>query len=70
MPAVAGPTPGGITYLQACKLIRGLVGKGRVVGMDIVEITPSSDVNNITCVTAGRLILNLIGTATRAGYFQ
>ena len=53
-----------------CKLIHGLVAKGRVVGMDIVEITPKRDVNDITSVTAGRLILNLIGTAVRAGYFE
>ena len=37
--------------------------------MDVVEITPKHDVNQITCVTAGRLIVNLIGQAARAGYF-
>jgi len=68
-PAVAAPMPGGVTFLQARKLIRGLVQKGRVVGMDLVEITPRHDINNITCITAGRLIVNLIGTAVRAGYF-
>lgn len=70
MPAVAGPAPGGITYHQACKLICGLVSKGRVVGMDIVEITPSRDLNDISSITAGRLIANLIGSAVRAGYFK
>jgi agmatinase len=69
-PAVAAPMPGGVTFLQARKLIRGLVQKGRVVGMDVVEITPKDDVNSITCITAGRLIVNLIGTAVRAGYFD
>ena len=69
-PAVAAPMPGGVTFLEARKLIRGLVQKGRVVGMDLVEITPQHDVNNITCITAGRLIVNLIGTAVRAGYFE
>ena len=70
MPAVAGPAPGGVTYHQACKLIHGLVAKGRVVGMDIVEITPKRDLNDISSITAGRLILNLIGAAARAGYFE
>jgi len=69
-PAVAAPMPGGVTYLQARKLIHGLVKKGRVVGMDVVEITPRHDVNQITCITAGRLITNLIGMAVRAGYFD
>ncbi len=68
-PAVAAPCPGGVTFSQARKLIHGLVAKGRVVGMDVVEITPASDANGITCITAGRLIVNLIGMAVRAGYF-
>jgi agmatinase len=70
MPAVEGPAPGGLTFHQVRKLIHGLVKKGRVVGMDIVEITPSIDVNMISCITAGRLIVNLIGAAVRADYFD
>lgn len=70
MPAVAGPAPGGVTYAQMRTLIHGLVSKGRVVGMDIVEITPKKDVNGITAITAGRFIVNLIGKAVRAGYFR
>lgn len=69
-PGVAGPCPGGVTFHQARKLIRGLVRKGRVVGMDVVEITPRTDVNQITCITAGRLVVNMIGAAVRAGYFD
>ena len=69
-PAVAGPAPGGVTYPQMRTLIQGLVDKGRVVGMDIVEITPKRDLNAITCVTAVRLICNLIGKGVRAGYFD
>jgi agmatinase len=69
MPAVAGPAPGGVTYPQIRTLIHGLVNKGRVVGMDIVEITPKRDVNGISAITAGRIIVNLIGMAVRAGYF-
>jgi agmatinase len=58
MPAVDGPAPGGVTFVQARKLIHGLVRKGRVVGMDIVEIQPSKDTAaKLTCVTAGRLIV-------------
>ena len=70
MPAVAGPAPGGVNYSQMRTLIQGLVNKGKVLGMDIVEITPSKDVNGITAITAGRFISNLIGSAVRAGYFK
>jgi agmatinase len=69
-PGVGSRCPGGLTFMQARKLIHGLVKKGKVVGMDVVEITPSTDVNNLTCITAGRLIVNLIGAAVRAGYFE
>ncbi|MFL9925590.1 agmatinase [Herbaspirillum lusitanum] len=70
MPGVAGPAPGGVSFVQARKLIHGLVKKGRVVGMDIVEIQPARDFNQLSCMTAGRLVLNLIGSAIRAGYFD
>jgi len=69
-PGVNAPAPGGVTYLQARALIHGLVRKGRVVGMDVVEITPKHDVNKITCLTAGRLIANMVGHIVRAGYFK
>jgi agmatinase len=71
MPAVDGPAPGGVTFVQARALIHGLVQKGRVVGMDIVEIQPAKDTaTKLTCVTAGRLIVNLIGSTIKAGYFD
>lgn len=69
-PAVAGPAPGGISFHEARGLIQGLVRKGRVVGMDVVEITPAVDVNRLTAITAGRLFVNLIGTAVAEGYFD
>jgi agmatinase len=71
MPAVDGPAPGGVKFVQARQLIHGLVKKGRVVGMDIVEIQPAKDTaTKLTCVTAGRLIVNLIGSTIKAGYFD
>ncbi|MBS0418746.1 MAG: agmatinase [Proteobacteria bacterium] len=68
MPAVASPQPGGVTYTQTIRLIQGLCRKGTLVGMDIVEITPSCDLNNITCITAGHIIMNVIGAMVRAGH--
>ena len=67
-PGVAAPCPGGVGFTQARALLRGLVGKGRVVGLDVVEITPRTDVNALTCITAGRLIVNLLAAAVRAGH--
>ncbi len=70
MPAVLGPAFGGLLYPQMHKLIHGLVKKGRVVGMDVVEIAPDRDHNRQTVIAAGRLIYNLIGASVRAGYFD
>ena len=69
MPAVVAPTPGGLTWLQIRTLIHGLVKKGRVLGMDLVEIAPMHDVRNTTMVHAERLICNFIGASVRAGYY-
>ena len=38
--------------------------------MDVVEITPSTDVNRISSITAGRMFVNLMGAAVRANYFD
>ncbi len=69
MPAVMAPTPGGLSWVQIRKLIHGLVNKGRVLGMDLVEIAPMHDVGNITMVHAERLICNFIGASVRARYY-
>jgi agmatinase len=69
MPGVIAPVPGGVTFVQARAIIRHAVMKNRLVGMDIVEISPARDVGGLTAITAGRLITNAIGCAVRAGYF-
>jgi len=70
MPAVIAQTPGGLSWLQIRKLVQGLVNKGRVLGMDLVEIAPSNDVGKITMIHAERLICNFIGSCVRAGYYD
>ncbi len=69
MPAVVAQTPGGLDWIQTRALVRGLVNKGRVLGMDLVEIAPQYDVGNITMVHAERLICNFIGATVRADYY-
>jgi agmatinase len=61
MPGVMAPTPGGLRFHQVAPLLRAVARRHRVVGMDLVEVAPSFDLaNGITCVTAGRLILNVV----------
>ncbi len=66
MPGVMYQAPGGLSWVQMHKLLHGLFAKGRMVGMDIVEIAPSQDVGQTTLVHAERLICNFIGAAVRA----
>jgi agmatinase len=70
MPAVMAQSPGGLTWVQTRQLLHGLVKKGRVLGMDLVEIAPSRDVGVTTMVHAERLLCNFIGAAIRAGYYD
>lgn len=69
MPAVMAQTPGGLDWLQIRQLVHGLITKGRVFGMDLVEIAPQHDVGKITMTYAERLICNFIGAAVRADYY-
>lgn len=69
MPAVMSPAPGGLTWVQIHRLIHALVRKGRVLGMDLVEIAPSRDIGSLTMVHAESLICNFIGACVRAGYY-
>lgn len=70
MPAVLAQTPGGLDWLQTHRLIHGLVKKGRVLGMDLVEIAPKHDAGGITLIHAERLLCNFIGATVRAGYYD
>jgi agmatinase len=68
MPAVMAPTPGGLYFRQVAPLLRSVARRNRIVGMDLVEVAPSFDaVNGITCVMAGRLILNVLGASWGEG---
>lgn len=70
MPAVMAQTPGGLTWMQTRELIHGLVAKGRVLGLDLVEIAPVNDQGNISMVHAERILCNFIGATVRAGYYD
>ena len=69
MPAVTSQTPGGLNWHQIRKLIHGLVKKGRVLGIDLVEIAPMHDIGNISMIHAERLLCNFMGACVRAGYY-
>jgi hypothetical protein len=64
MPAVTAPVPGGLRFAQIAPFLRTLARKHRIVELDIVEVAPSFDsANRISCITAGRLVVNVLGAS-------
>lgn len=61
MPAVAYPTPGGLTYTQVTDLIAGVAAKARIAGFCMVEFVPSRDKSKIAAFTAARIAANVVG---------
>ena len=61
-PGVAHPVPGGLTPRQVLDFIRAAPWK--LVGMDVVELNPSLDVNNQTAILAARLLHEGMGLAS------
>ncbi len=66
MPAVAYPTPGGLTYNDVTGLIHGVGRKAKIVGFDLIEFVPGRDTNGSATFTAALILLNVIGTLAKA----
>jgi agmatinase len=68
MPGVMSPAPGGLLYHEVAPFLRTLAQRHRIVGLDVVEIAPRFDSSNaITCIMAGRLIVNVMGASWGPG---
>jgi agmatinase len=59
-PGTCVPSHGGFLYYEVTELLQGIAKKGKVVGMDLVELTPANDPSGITAILAVRIILDLI----------
>lgn len=66
-PGVNSPAFGGIDYWQATGLLWAVARRGRIVGLDMVEIAPRVDTRGLTSMLAARLMLNLLGAMIRSG---
>ncbi|WP_338610797.1 agmatinase [Pelagibacterium nitratireducens] len=65
MPGVAAPTPGGLSYTQTIDLVAGASRRGKIVGFDLVELTPTIDPSGLSALTASRILVNAIGRVVR-----
>jgi agmatinase len=63
-PGTGTPEPGGFGYYEAKALLRAVAQRGRLIGMDVVEVSPLYDgPGQLTAMHATRLILDTIGAA-------
>jgi agmatinase len=55
----------GLSYFDVIDLIAGVASKARIVGLDLVELVPERDLQNIGAICAARIICNAIGCAAK-----
>ena len=55
------PSHGGFYYYEVLELIDGIIKRGSVVGLDLVEVAPDYDLTNSTSTLAAQLLMNTIG---------
>ena len=60
-PGTGTPSHGGFTYYEVLELIDGLTRRGRIVGIDLVEVAPDYDHSGTTTILAAQILLNTIG---------
>src|SRR5947208_710211 len=60
-PGTGTPSHGGFLYYEVLELLQGLVKRGEVIGMDLVEVAPDYDPTRITCFLAAQLLMNFLG---------
>lgn len=65
-PGTSAPLPGGLDYREVTGIFRALSRQCTFAGIDIVEHFPSLDVRDMTSMTLGRLLCNLIGSVARS----
>jgi agmatinase len=66
-PGVLFPSPGGLTFDETADLVKGIAQKGSIVGINLFEVRPELDTNNLTASTGAQLIINFIGTLAHSG---
>jgi len=62
-PGQSYPQPGGLTYLDMRDALIGVAKKGKVVGVDLVCISPINDCSQMTTHAAAELLLNFLSAA-------
>ena len=60
-PGTGTPSHGGFLYYEVLELLDGLVRRQKIVGLDLVEVSPDHDPSGGTQILAAQLLMNLVG---------
>jgi agmatinase len=66
-PGVLFASPGGLTFDETTDLVGAIARRGPIVGLNLFEVRPELDINNLTASTGAQLIINFIGTLAHCG---
>ena len=61
-PGVSVPTPCGLNPVELTFFIKKILVQSKIIGCDIVELSPSFDINNITANLAARLFKEILAS--------
>ncbi|GAB6876242.1 arginase family protein [Thermaerobacter litoralis] len=56
-PGTSSPEPGGLSYEEVREILRRAAARGRIVGIDVVEVNPYLDPGGVTALLAARLAI-------------
>ena len=60
-PGTGTPSHGGFLYYEVLEFLDGLTKRGKVIGVDLVEVAPDYDQSGSTTTLAAQVLLNFIG---------
>ena len=60
-PGTGTPSHGGFLYYEVLELLAGLIKRGDLIGLDLVEVAPDYDLSGSTTTLAAQILLNIIG---------
>ncbi len=59
LPGTGNPEPGGIDFTEMISALK-ILGKARVIGFDIVELSPSHDLSEVSSIVTSKLVREMI----------
>ena len=66
-PGTLWPAPGGLWFWQVARLLRAVVARCELAGVDICEFAPGHDPQGHTALAAARLLMTAAGASLRRG---